>query len=371
MKLSDREWGIFLVGDLFSVKRPLARNKDNYEDGCVPFVASGSVNNGVMKCCKPHEDESLDDGNCITVSPVDGSSFYQPFPFLGRGGAGSSVLLLYADGLNLYRGQFIARMISNTCSAKYTYGHMGNKDNIKRERIMLPATDDGEPDYQFMEDYVRELMIAKRKQYRDFVEKRLAELGVDVKIIGGGYRESLDSREWKEFSFSDVFEIKKGFYNKKPGDSGSGRIPFLGATDSNNGVTQYLTLDEIERSTRTGVLPNSPLEKKLFPGHAIAVTNNGSVGHAYYHGTKFTCSHDVNPLYLKHHEMNVYEACFLITLIEKQGKSFQYARKWRPSRMVRSKIMLPVTDTGEPDYQFMEDYIKEFMLKKYFQYLIL
>lgn len=186
MKLSDREWGIFLVGDLFSVKRPPARNKDNYEDGCVPFVASGSVNNGVMKCCKPHEDESLDDGNCITVSPVDGSSFYQPFPFLGRGGAGSSVLLLYADGLNLYRGQFIARMISNTCSAKYTYGHMGNKDNIKRERIMLPVTDDGEPDYQFMEDYVRELMIAKRKQYRDFVEKRLAELGVDVKIIGGG-----------------------------------------------------------------------------------------------------------------------------------------------------------------------------------------
>lgn len=186
MKLSDREWSVFLVGDLFSVKRPPARNKDDYEDGGVPFVASGAVNNGVMKCCKPHEEELLDEANCITVSPVDGSSFYQPFPFLGRGGAGSSVLLLYANGLNLYRGQFIARMISNTCSAKYTYGHMGNKDSIKRERIMLPVTDDGEPDYQFMEDYIRELMTEKRKQYRDFVEKRLTELGVDVKNIGGG-----------------------------------------------------------------------------------------------------------------------------------------------------------------------------------------
>ena len=180
----------------------------------------------------------------------------------------------------------------------------------------------------------------------------------------------LSDRKWKEFSFPDVLEIKKGFYNKKPEGSGSGSIPFLGTTDSNNGVTQYLTLDEIKKSTRTGAVPNSPLERKLFPGHAIAVTNDGSVGHAYYQETKFTCSHSINPLYLKHHEMNVYEACFLITLIEKQGKSFQYARKWRPSRMVRSKIMLPVMDTGEPDYQFMEDYIKELMLKKYFQYLI-
>lgn len=114
MKLSDREWGVFLIGNLFSVKRPIARNKDNYESGDVPFVASGSINNGVMKCCKPHEDEKLDDAGCITVSPVDGSAFYQPYSFLGRGGAGSSILMLYADNINLYNGQFIARMISNT-----------------------------------------------------------------------------------------------------------------------------------------------------------------------------------------------------------------------------------------------------------------
>ena len=55
MRLSDREWKIFIIGDLFSIKRPIARNKDHYENGNVPFVASGSGNNGVMKCCKPHK----------------------------------------------------------------------------------------------------------------------------------------------------------------------------------------------------------------------------------------------------------------------------------------------------------------------------
>ena len=185
MRLDDREWETFYNGDLFTVKRPAARNKDDYTEGGVPFVASGSVNNGVLKCCEPHEGEMLDDAGCITVSPVDGSAFYQPYPFLGRGGAGSSVLMLYRDGINLYTGQFIARMVANTCTGKYNYGHMGNKDSIKRERIMLPVADDGEPDYQFMEDYVRELMTKKRKQYRIYAEKCLKALELDIANGGG------------------------------------------------------------------------------------------------------------------------------------------------------------------------------------------
>ena len=150
------------------MKRPAARNKDDYQEGAVPFVASGSVNNGVMKCCQPLENEVLDAAGCITVSPVDGSAFYQPYPFLGRGGAGSSVLMLYRDGVNLYSGQFIARMITMTCSGKYNYGHMGNKDSIKRERIMLPVTDAGKPDYDFMEQYIKDMMLKKYFQFLTF-----------------------------------------------------------------------------------------------------------------------------------------------------------------------------------------------------------
>ena len=47
--LDELRWEQFHIGDIFSVERPSARNKDNYEDGDVPFVASGAINNGVMK----------------------------------------------------------------------------------------------------------------------------------------------------------------------------------------------------------------------------------------------------------------------------------------------------------------------------------
>lgn len=161
-------------------------------------------------------------------------------------------------------------------------------------------------------------------------------------------------KSWRPFQFSDIFEIRKGFYNKKPAENFWGSIPFLGATDSNNGVTQFTSLNIVKESTKTGVGTNAPLAKKLFPGSGIAVTNNGSVGHAYYQPAIFTCSHDVNPLYLLDHNITEGEAMFIITAIEQQGKLFQYARKWRPKRMVKSKIMLPIKDGDTPDYSYMK-----------------
>ena len=37
--------------------------------------------------------------------------------------------------------------------------------------------------------------------------------------------------------------------------------------------------------------------------------------------------------------------------------------------MLRQKLMLPVNDEGEPDYEYMEQYVKNMMLRKYRQCL--
>lgn len=167
--LGEKEWDEFHIDDLFEVSRPTARNTTSYLIGNVPLIASGSVNNGVMKFCAPFNNETLDKGNCITVSPVDGSTFYHPMSFLGRGGAGSSILILRCSDLNLYRGEFMARAIKQTCS-KYTYGHMGNMDSIKQERIMLPVTSSSHKlDYNYMELYVKNWMLRKYQQYINFI----------------------------------------------------------------------------------------------------------------------------------------------------------------------------------------------------------
>ncbi len=169
----------------------------------------------------------------------------------------------------------------------------------------------------------------------------------------------LNEIEWREFNFIDIFNICEGFYNKRPLSDYNGDIPFIGATESNNGVTQFCNIDIIKTSSKTGSGKNAPLSKKIFDGNCICVTNNGSVGYAYYQFYPFTCTHDVNPLYLKNYKLNKHLALFLITAIEKQRVCFKYSRKWRPSRMKKSKLLLPVDKNGNPNYRFMEEYAEK------------
>lgn len=173
LSLQDRQWLSFSIGSLFTVSRPVARSKDDYDEGDIPFVASGATNNGIAKYCRPKEDEILDSPGCISVSPVDGSCFYQPIAFLGRGGGGSSIMLLRNEIINCYSGIFTARMLTQTLGSKYTYGRMGNSKTIIREQLLLPANELGNPDWQFMEDYIREREVIQVERCREFLMKRI------------------------------------------------------------------------------------------------------------------------------------------------------------------------------------------------------
>lgn len=171
---------------------------------------------------------------------------------------------------------------------------------------------------------------------------------------------NLSTNNWRWYNYDEIFIIKKGYYNKKPPSSTDKQgIPFIGATEKNNGITSYINIDDIMNYSKTGTLEiNVSKENKIFEGNCITVSNNGSVGEAFYQDNVFTCSHDINPLYLKNYDLNKYIAMFLCTLIRLERFRWAYGRKWRPIRMPKSKIKLPITVSGIPDWDFMENYIK-------------
>ena len=49
--------------------------------------------------------------------------------------------------------------------------------------------------------------------------------------------------------------------------------------------------------------------------------------------------------------------------------AFSYSRKLGTGRLENLKIVLPVTDSGQPDYDFMESFGRKLMANKYHQYL--
>jgi hypothetical protein len=176
----------------------------------------------------------------------------------------------------------------------------------------------------------------------------------------------MNTENWKWFRYDEIFEIKKGFFNKKPEEGGLGTIPFIGATDSNNGVTSWYTKDEIDSTPKAENTENVPLNEKIFDVPCITVSNNGSVGFAFYQTQPFTCSHDVNPLYLKDRRINLTPslAFFLCGIIECEQFRWTYGRKWRPERMPSSLIKLPMKEDGQPDWQWMEEFVKNVLLPK-------
>jgi hypothetical protein len=180
-----------------------------------------------------------------------------------------------------------------------------------------------------------------------------------LKMVKVMNRLKLNSVGWKEFNMIDIFEIVDGYYNKKPPAEKNGKIPFLSATAYNNGVSEFYSKDTILTWDKVGNKTNNNIDERLFSGNCIAITNNGSVGHAFYQEDLFTCSHDITPVYLKNYELNKYIAFFLIVMLEKTGKSYEYGKKWRPKRMRRSKILLPINDNNEPNWRFMEDYARQ------------
>lgn len=100
------------------------------------------------------------------------------------------------------------------------------------------------------------------------------------------------------------------------------------------------------------------LEEPMHEGNTISLTYNGSIGEAFYQEVPFWASDDVNVLYLKGRELNPHLALFFCQILRLEGELHSYARKWNLEHMNDTKIKLPIDKDGEPDYDFMEQYIK-------------
>ena len=85
----------------------------------------------------------------------------------------------------------------------------------------------------------------------------------------------------------------------------------------------------------------------------------------FYQPKDFISCGDVNVLYSKSDSFNKYNAMFFIPVLELEKFRFGYGRKSNLERIKQLTIKLPATPEGEPDYQFMEDYMKTLPYSKY------
>ena len=155
MASGGRKWKKFRIGDFFSVEYGKFRPQKELGTGDVNYITTSGFNNGVTSTYNKAEHQ----GNCITVASdgaLMGSSFYQKEPF-ATSNIVSTLTPLQKTPLNEYNAQFICTVIFQKRGEFGWLGYKFSVDRVRNLMILLPSDDNGNPDWEYMEEYIKEM----------------------------------------------------------------------------------------------------------------------------------------------------------------------------------------------------------------------
>lgn len=298
--MSDRCWKEFWLSGtdgIFHLKATASGIDGNKlisgESQTIPYISRSDSMNGVKSfvSSKQKQKYKIDSGNCITIGLDTQTVFYQPHSFF----TGQNIQVLRNKELSQELALFLVETIRKQM-VKFNWGGNGaTLGRLARLKIMLPVDKNGEPDFDYMESTIYELKKAKTIEYREFLKKELKSIRY-VEIP------KLDEKDWAAFKLTDVFKINPG-KRLTVSDMKMGNTPFIGASDSNNGITNFI-------SNRNA----------SFDRNVLGVNYNGSVVENFYHPYDCLFSDDVKRFHLKKLERRqiyslIYEGNYFTTEI--------------------------------------------------------
>lgn len=333
-KLVKKEWREFFVSEIFTkIQRGKRLTKGNQQNGEVPYVSSTAANNGVDNFIGNSKGVRIFE-NCLTLanSGSVGSTFFHHYTFV----ASDHVTALILERPNKYIYLFLSGIIRRL-EEKYSFNREINDKRIQREKILLPVNSDGLPDWQFMEDFI------KQKEQKQIVDLKdyYADKAVELMISTG----SLKNTEWQEFKIGKIFEqLLRGNNKGHSNEDCQFGVSYNGAKYNDNGVTGFVETNG---------------KFKIFKGNAIVfvMTGEGSVGLSVYKKEDFVPSSNVFVGYSS--VLNRWNGLFLVTAINNGADRYNYGYIRNEKRLFNEKILLPVNSDGLPDWQFMEDFMKQ------------
>ena len=194
-----------------------------------------------------------------------------------------------------------------------------------------------------MEEYIKEREAKLKVQYKNHVKARVENLAKEI----------INDKEWKEFSIHSIFNTEKGNQNKM-NSLEKGNLPLVSAKKFENGYKGFVQQND----------------KKVFKGNCLSLNNDGDggAGISYYQPSVMLLDSHCTALIPKP-KLNRYNLLFISRVITNQREKFGHGYAINSERLKSLKIMLPITSKGEPDYTYMENYMKYLEQKKLLEYL--
>ena len=298
------------VDELFHIKYGINMELNACEvtidDDGINFVARTSENNGVVAKVKPVGGKTPQPAGILTCAGSGSvlSTFVQYKPFYsGR----DLYVLTPKQEMRLEEKLFYCHCIKMN-AYRYTYGRQANKT---LKDIDLPPV----PNWlkKFMIDYSP---IATQIQHRDL---------------------PLNTKRWKRFKLSTFFKQERGKRLTKENRI-NGDIPLATAGFANEGIATYIANEDM-------TIYSDVITIDMFCN-------------CFYRGYEFACDDNILVLNPRFDGANRFNMLFLATVISADKYRYAYGRQYRQEDFREHSIQLPTAEDGEPDWKFMEQYIK-------------
>lgn len=349
LNLNELKWKEFdISGDnglfkIASTSSSIDKNKLVITDfGKIPYITRTELNNGINQFIGENQkiNYKMDKGDVITIGLDTQTVFYQAHHFF----TGQNIQVLKHEELNKFNALFTIPLIKIQME-KFNWGGNGaTLGRLSRTKIMLPINKKNEADFEYMEQYTKSIIDKKIKNYITYSKAIIND--IETKEI-----EKLEDKEWQEFFLTDVFQKIQRGKRLTTSNQKDGVKPYVSSTASNNGIDNFI-------SNEKGV--------RIF-SDCLTIANSGSVGASFYHPYEFVASDHIT--HLKQDDMSKFVYLFISTITNKLSNKYNFNREINDKRISREKILLPINEEGNPDYQYMEQYVKNLMHKKVNQYI--
>ena len=349
-KIDTREWQEFRIWELFETKTignkiqvPTGANiptKDLSENGSIPRITVTGVNNGISGTydyCGGNTADYRVFENFISVSFL-GTVFYHE----EKASLDMKVHCLKPIDmtLNQYIGHFLVTAIKASLKGS-SYADQISSTVLPQLSIKLPTTPAGLPDYAYMEEYMRRL--------EDSVSSSLTAL----QSAQEQEKKKIDVSEWKPFHLYDIFEISMGNkFDRSKMTQNNQAINFVGRSALNNGVA--CVVDFVNK--------NGAIVEPYKAGD-ITIAMGGSIGSAFVQEKDFYTSQNVCVLHTDNPSITKHVKQFIVTAIIASCNNYE-AFVDELNRHIKTDFVmyLPVTSDGNPDWEYMESYMRKIEL---------
>lgn len=305
------------VSDIFDVKYGVNLELINLQErpaksiDSINFVSRTEKNNGISAFVL--RETNITPNQAMTISVAGGGSVLSTFLQKEEYYSGRDVYILTPK--KIYTETELLFYVYCIRKNKYRYNY-GRQANKTLRDLIIPAK------------MPAEWKILPLSDYNNLSETPL----INNKML-------LDLADWKAYRLDDLFDI-----------TGSSTTSLLDLELYGRGIHPYVTT----QATNNGV--DGTYDYFTEQGGVLTV-DSAVIGYCSYQPYDFSASDHVEKMIPKF-IMNKYIAMFLGTIINLEQYRYNYGRKASQDRLRQSYINLPSDNKGQPDWQYMENYIK-------------